>query len=348
VLLTSGRFSNNGSVAGAGKPLNGDGGDYGDLAFLPNFYYAKAISPKIHLGLGVNAPFGLKTEYDANWLGRFQSIKSDLKTMNINPSIAVKVNDVLSLGMGISAMYVSTTLTRAVNFGAAGEGTTSVKGDDWGFGFNLGAIFQITPDTRLGVSYRSKISETLAGTAKFSRPAGVSATLVPDGGITASLNLPENVSLSAFSKVGDQWDMLADVTWTRWSRFKELRIVRDNGALFSSTPENWEDTLRYSLGTNYRYNENLKLRAGVAFDQEAIKDEFRTARIPGTDRTWLSVGAQYKFAENTTLDMAYTHLFLSAASIDDNQNSNGRINGRIKGAFAGEVNILSVQYTHNF
>ncbi|MEQ1602353.1 MAG: outer membrane protein transport protein [Methylophilaceae bacterium] len=346
LLRTSGHFNNQGSTPGANKPINGNGGDLGDIALLPNFYYAQSVTPNIRLGLGVSAPFGLKTEYDANWLGRFQAIKSDLKTININPSIAFKVNDRLSLGAGVSAMYIATTLTRAVNFYPAGEGAVRVKGEDWGFGFNLGAMWQITPDTRFGMAYRSKIMQKLDGTAKFTRPPLVPAALAPDGDITANTTLPENFSLSAFSKINQQWDVMGDVTWTHWSRFKELRILKDNGTLFDVTPENWKNTLRYSLGSNYHFNEKLKLRTGVAFDQEAINSQYRTARIPGNDRTWLALGAQYKINDSSIIDIAYSHLFIRDASINDNQTA--KFNGRVKGVYNGDANIFSAQYTYNF
>lgn len=346
VIRTSAELSDNGSVAGFGKPLNGNGGDLGDWALLPNLSLSKAISPNVWLGLSISAPFGLKTEYDPTWLGRFQAIKSEIKTVNINPSIAFKVNDALSLGAGVSAMRTAATLTRAVNFGVAGEGAVGVQGDSWGYGFNLGAIYQITPDTRLGLAYRSKVNQTLKGEVTFTRPAAIPAAAAPDGGISAGATLPENVSLSAFTKANDQWDLMADVTWTRWSRFKELRIIRDTGALLQLTPENWENTLRFSIGANYRYNENLKLRAGAAYDQEAMPDQFRTARIPGNDRTWLSLGAQYRVSDNSVVDVAYSHLFIKDAPIDDNQTAT--FNGRVKGQYSGDVNILSAQLTYNF
>ncbi|MFM9913699.1 MAG: OmpP1/FadL family transporter [Methylophilaceae bacterium] len=341
LIRPSADFTNNGTVAGAGKALNGTGGDIGELAFVPNMYFAKAVSPNIRLGIGVNAPFGLKTEYDNNWMGRFQAIKSEIKTININPSIAFKVNDQLSLGVGISAMRAEATLTRAVNLGAGGETTVGIKGNDWGVGYNVGAIYQFTPDTRVGVSFRSKVDQTLKGRATF---GGAAAAL--SGDITASTALPENVSVSAFSKHNDQWDVMGDVTWTHWSRFKELRILRTSGALLTLTPENWENTLRFSVGANYHYNDALKLRAGVAYDQEAVSDQFRTARIPGNDRTWLAIGAQYKFSEKSVVDVGYAHLFIKDASIDDNQIATG--NGRVRGQYEGDVNILSLQYTHNF
>ncbi|MFV1922145.1 MAG: OmpP1/FadL family transporter [Methylotenera sp.] len=347
LIKPNAEFNDNGSVAGAGKPLGDEGPNAGDLAFVPNFYFMTEISPSVKVGVGVNVPFGLKTEYDDEWLGRFQANKSEIRTININPSIAFKVNDQLSLGFGVSAMRAEATLTRSVNFGVAGEGGVKVEGDDWGFGFNLGAIYQVTSDTRIGVAYRSKIKQKLEGDVKFARPALIpNAGAAADGDVTAAIDLPESFSLSAFSSLNDKWDLMGDVTWTRWSQFKELKIVRDNGVPLQVTPENWENTMRYSVGVNYHFSDTLKLRAGLAYDEEAIKNDYRTARIPGNDRKWVSLGASYKVTPVSTFDIGYSHLFLSDAKIDDSQISTG--NGRIKGDYDGSVDILSLQYTHNF
>jgi long-chain fatty acid transport protein len=346
LIKPNAEFNNQGSVAGAGKPLGDEGPNAGDLAFVPNFYLMTEINPAVKIGIGLNAPFGLKTEYDDEWLGRFQADKSEVKTINVNPSIAFKVNDQLSLGFGVSVMRAEATLTRAVNFGGAGQGNVKIKGDDWGFGFNLGAIYQATSDTRIGVAYRSKVEQHLDGDAKFRRPAGIpNAGAAADGGVKADVTLPENFSVSAFSRVNDKWDVMGDVTWTRWSQFKELKIVRDSGATLALTPENWENTMRYSVGVNYHYSDVLKLRAGLAYDEEAIKNEFRTARIPGNDRKWLSLGASYQITPTSNFDIGYSHLFISDAKIDDNQTP---VNGRVRGDFEGSVDILSMQYTYNF
>lgn len=343
LIRPRGEFNNEGSVAGQGRPLGGEGGDIGDLAFVPNFYYKRDISETMKFGLGVGAPFGLKTEYDKNWLGRFQGIKSDLKTVNINPALAFKVNDQLSVGFGINAMWIQAELTSAVNLVAA-ERTSKVKGDDWGFGYNLGAIYQITEATRLGLAYRSKVDQHLKGDVKFS----VSGGPTPNGDVNAEVTLPETLSLSSFTKLNDTWDLLADVTWTKWSRFRELAVYRDSGALLTSTPENWNNTMRYSIALNYKYSDTLKLRAGLAYDEEAIDDEFRTVRIPGNDRKWLALGAGWQATPNTKLDISYAHLFISDPSIDDNQTTVVPGRGRVTGDYDASVDMVSVQVTHNF
>lgn len=354
LIKPNAEFNNKGSLAPTVlvKPLGDEGPNAGDLAFVPNFYYKRDLTDSVKIGLGLNAPFGLKTEYDKEWLGRFQADMSEVKTININPSIAFKVNDQLSLGFGLSAMWAEATLTRAVNFPVATEGAVKIKGDDWGFGFNLGAIYQATVDTRIGAAYRSKVEQHLDGDVKFRRPAGIpNAGAAADGGVKADVTLPESLSISAFSRLNDTWDLMGDVTWTCWSQFKELKVVRDNGAILGNipTPENWENTMRYSIGVNYHYSDTVKLRAGLAYDEEAIKDEFRTARIPGNDRKWLSLGASYQMSPASKFDIGYAHLFISDAKIDDDQNTAIEgFNGRVRGDFEGSVDILSMQYTHNF
>jgi len=345
LIKPSAEFNNQGSVKATGlPPLGSEGGDAGDLAFVPNLYFKMDINDSVKFGVGVNAPFGLKTEYDNDWLGRFQGVKSELKTVNINPALAFKVNDQLSLGFGLSAMWIEAELTSAVNLGAS-ERTSKVKGDDWGFGFNLGAIFQATEDTRIGVAYRSKVEQHLDGDVKFS----ISNGPTPNGGVKADVTLPETFSVSAFSRLNDTWDLMGDVTWTRWSQFQELAIYRDSGALLSKTVENWDNTMRYSVGVNYHYSDAIKLRAGFAYDEEAISDQFRTVRIPGNDRKWLSLGAGWQVSPNSKLDVGYAHLFISDTKIDDNQTTAVPLGkGRVRGEYDASVDILSFQYTHNF
>lgn len=345
LIKPSAKFNNDGnSVQATGRPLGSEGGDAGDLAFVPNFYFMTPITDNVKLGLGVNVPFGLKTEYDKDWLGRFQGIKSELKTININPSLAFKVNDQLSLGFGVSAMWIQAELTSAVNLGVV-ERSSTVKGDDWGFGYNLGAIYQATTDTRFGLAYRSKIDQHLKGDVKFS----VSNGPTPNGDVNADVTLPETLSLSVFSKLNNTWDVMADATWTRWSRFQELAIVRDSGALLTRTPENWDNAMRYSLGVNYHYTDTIKLRAGLAYDQSPVSDRFRTTRIPDNDRTWLSVGAGWQATPSTKFDVGYAHIIIDDAEIDDNQTTTLPLGkGRVSGDYDTSVDILSMQVTHNF
>lgn len=277
-ITPSAKFTNTTSTVAAGGFVAAPvGKDAGSTALVPSAYFSWEIDPKWSAGLGVGAPFGLKTEYDANWMGRFHAIKSEIKTINVNPSAAYKVNDSLSLGAGIDWQRIDAELTKAVNYSfvaaaagiggvAAGtEGTNRLAASDSAWGFNLGAMINVSPNTTVGVAYRSAMNYKLSGTASyFGRPApltaaaGVSAALaaqVGDSAMTADLKLPATFSLALKCQPGSQWDILADVTQTRWSSIQSLDIYRSsgisNGLSLESAPFKWRDTWRVALGANH-------------------------------------------------------------------------------------------------
>lgn len=361
----SAEFADGGSArAPFQTSLGGDGGQAGSWSLAPNFYYAMDVRPGLKFGLGVNAPFGLVTEYDGDWAGRFHAVKSDLKTLNVNPSLAFKLDDRWSLGVGLNAQQARAVLTNKVNYSAvlfqatSGamvapnlEGTAKVKGDDWSWGYNLGLLFSPDEATRIGLNYRSRQAYTLEGSVSFSRPAGLTATqaailnaAVPNGGVTASVKLPDSASLSLMRQVGPQWDLLADITWTHWGLFDDLTIVRGNGATLGSTPENWNNVWRYSAGLNYRPGGNMMWRFGLAYDETPVTNAYRTPRIPDESRTWLAAGGQYHLSKQAAIDFGYAHLFVKDASINQASASGGVLAGRYDNA----VDIVSVQYTHSF
>lgn len=356
------KFHNQGSTSAVGTPTTGgEGGDGGGWAVVPNFYFATDIAPQWKFGLGINAPFGLKTDYDAGWVGRYQALETKVETININPSLAYQVNDRVSVGAGVSAMYIKGNLSKAIDFGSIGaglgipgsipqnqDGAVKFDGSAWGYGYNLGALFQVTQDTRVGIAYRSKIKEELSGgQASFSGvPAALaSSPLFSTTGAKTTVNLPETASLSAFSQIDSKWAVMGDVTWTKWSRFQELRLQFDNGAPDNVTAENWKNTYRISAGVTYQYSDRWKLRGGLAYDKSPVDDQYRTARIPDNDRKWVALGASYKLSDAGVIDFGYAHLFISDASINHSEPPAG---GTVLGSFSGSVDVAGVQYSHKF
>jgi long-chain fatty acid transport protein len=379
-------FNNGASQSALGQPLGSNGGNAGDVAAVPNLYFSFPVNRQIAVGLGINAPFGLKTEYSSDWIGRYQAIKSEVKTVNINPSLAFKVNEQLSLGIGASYQRIDAELTKAVNYtavvaqglqqlAAAGqipaaaipgliaanaglEGSVRIKGDDSQWGYNVGALYNITPQTRMGVAYRSAIKYTVSGDASFNSPtatnstgalivAGANATTLANGAVTLDLKVPDSASVSIFHQLNQQWDLMGDISWTGWSSIPQLQIVRSSGTVLSTTPENWKDTWRYSVGANYHMNDQWKFRGGLAFDQTPVPDSTRTPRLPDQDRTWVALGAQYRMSPAAVVDMGYAHLFVKDANINQND-GNQNLNGLINGTYNSKIDIFSVQLTYNF
>ena len=340
LINLSAKFSDSGSSQNLGRPLGNNGGDAGSLAGVPNVYFAMDVAPNWKAGVGVSVPFGLKTEYDPAWIGRFQAIKSDISTLNINPSASYKLNETVSLGFGLNYQSIDAEFTNAVNLGVA-EANADIKAkDSSGWGANLGAMFQLAPDTRLGVSYRSSIKYHLTGTATFSSPA------VPSGNVSIDIKMPDSASLGLQHRLNPSWTLLADVTRTGWSKIKDLTIVRDTGATLSSTPENFKNTWRVGVGAVHRYDDAWSIKMGLAYDQTPVNDTDRTARLPDNNRLWVSVGGQYKLSKDGTLDFGYAHLFIKDASI--NQNATATNGGILVGTYKGSVDILGAQFVYRF
>jgi long-chain fatty acid transport protein len=370
LLMPSIHFHNQGSATATGAPLaGGNGGGAGSTSFVPGLFTAHRVSPDLTFGLGIHAPFGLKTNYDWGWAGRYQALKSELIAIDINPTLAYRIDDRLSVGAGLSAQYVNVEISKAIDFGSicagslglaacapagylpqARDGAATVKGHDWGFGFNLGLMLQPNAVTRLGIAFRSAVKYTIDGDARYARPQNLPAPLAlapafTNSGASARLELPESLRIGAQVDLSPRWTLMGDATWMRWNRFQELRISFANGAPDSVTPENWRNTVRVAVGAAYRASPAWKLRGGIAWDPTPVRQEFITPRIPDADRTWLAFGAQYQSSAQSTWEVGYAHLFIKDASIDKREPPAG---GRLVGRYGVDADILSVQYTRGF
>ena len=385
------KFRNDGSLPAAGQPLGHDGGDAGSLNVVPNLYLSVPVGDRFAVGLGVGAPFGLVTEYGDGWIGRFQALKSEIKTVNVNPSVSWKVSDVVALGAGVNFQRIDAELTNSVNYSAglaqaaqqaaarglipaslvptiagatAGlEARAQVDGEDDAFGWNVGILVNLSPNTRVGASYRSSIEYDVSGNVSFGRPvlpalpaslapvvaqlaAGVNANLA-DGGVKTEIELPDIANVSVFHRLNDRWDVMGDVQWTRWSTIRELRFVRANGTLLSLTPQNFDDAYRVSAGVNYRYDDRWMFRGGIAYDETPVNSTDRTPRLPDESRIWFSLGTQYTFSPHLKLDAGFTYIKADKAEIHQNAASTAA-NGLIKGRYDADVTILSGQITYSF
>src|SRR6267378_4759110 len=342
LINLSAKFSDSGSTAPAGiGSLGGNGGDAGGLSAVPNVYFAMDLAKDWKLGVGISVPFGLKTEYDPTWVGRFQAIKSDIKTYNINPSVSYKLDDKTSFGFGLNYQKIDAELSRAVVIGPGAETVATVKGDDTSWGFNAGAMFQLAPDTRLGVSYRSSIKYNVSGTVN------VAAVPALNGNATVDIKMPDTFSIALNHRLDSKWTLLGDVTWTGWSKIKDLTIVTSNGQPPNVTQENFKNTWRVGVGAVHRASDAWSLKMGLAYDQTPVNDTDRTARLPDNDRLWLSFGGQYKMSKDSTLDLGYAHLFIKDAPINQNGGS-AAANGQLVGTYKGSVDIFGAQFAYRF
>jgi len=390
VIIPSAKFTKTTAVnavppaAGGPYPISGgDGGDAGEAGVAPNLYYVYNPGNRLAFGLGVNAPFGLSTNYDDDWVGRYHAVKSEVITININPSIAYRVSEQLSIGAGVSAQYIDATLSSMVDFGLRAFSQTGnpalitngvvsnhnadvyseITADDWSFGYNLGLLYEFSKDTRVGLAYRSKIKHDLSGDAEFSTVnapylqtfgllAAAQGTFVNQGA-SGKIDLPSSASLSMFHRFDKTLAVMADATWTEWSSFDKL-VINFDGTLAgtpSVTTENWDDTWRFSVGATYNPSPELALRLGLAYDQTVIpSDEYRTPRIPDADRYWVAIGGGYQLGGGWSADAAYAHLFVDDADLIKVDNGTGENAGRgtLIGSYENSVDIASVQAAYVF
>lgn len=308
--------------------------DGGVSALVPAAYFMWSLSPDLKLGLGINAPFGLKTEYDPGWAGRAYALESELRTIDINPTVAYRLNEILSIGVGLQINHSEVTLTQDIN-PAGPQVIGDVSGDDWGYGVTLGLLAELSDATRLGLGYRSQISHTLEG--EFTRSdIGLFDT------ISADLTLPDQLTAGLYHDINDQLAIMAEIDWTNWSTFDEIRVVGDTFGVLSVTPEDWENAWFGAIGLTWKASEDFSIRTGVAYDQSPIPDATRTPRIPGEDRTWLSLGASYNPAPNFSINAGYTHIFISDSTV------NQTALGPFTATFENSVDILAVQGTLRF
>lgn len=316
-----------------GAPISGRSrkGDIAEDAVVPVFYGTYQMSPQWHIGLGVSAPFGLTTQYPDNWVGRYHGVDSELRTININPTVAFRPNPQLAIGFGVQIQYVEARLTNAIDFGtlAGGvsnpltDGSAELEGDDWAAGVTFGIIGDLTPTTRLGFAYRSQVSHTLQGDVDFTLDAaGIGAAisaatgLFRDTGAKADLTTPESFSFGFVQKLSDRFDVRGEAALMRWSRFEELRVRFDNPVQPDSiTEQQWNDSWFFALGGTWRATEALRLRVGIAHDQTPIQAKYRTPRVPDNDRTWLAFGATYEPTPWLSVDFGYTHIFVQDSEV---------------------------------
>lgn len=360
LLNRSIKFDNKGSTrenVGAGTaPLpTGEGGDAGGLGILPAGYWAYGITPDLSIGIGVGPTFGNKTEYNFDFVGRNAGYFFEMEQININPSIAYKINETVSLGAGVNFAKNKSHFRQGVPLGAAAglpdNNYLDVEGEDWAVGYNLGLMWQLSPRTRIGLAYRSQLDFKLDGDEHYRVP--VTGVLV-NRDVEAKLKTPANISFALSQKLSDKWEILGDITWTDWSVVDQLIVTRkDTGAGLQKLSYNFHDTWRVGLGANYQYNDAWKLRFGVAHDKSPVKHATdRTMTLPDSDRTWLSFGAKYSLSKAASLDFGYTHIFFADAktsrSVTTGYPNAETLRNVVRGDFKTSADILSVQYNHAF
>ena len=285
---------------------------------IPAGFITHQINDSLWAGLGLTVPYGMGTEFDENWGGMDRGTESMILTFDINPNLAWKVNDKLSVGGGISLQYAKAEL--GFGFDVPSFKTVAhanVKGDSWAWGWNVGMMFQPVETVRVGLAYRSHIAHNADGHTTLDINGMRSLT----SDMKVRIKTPDTITLSATWEATDALRLSGTARWSKWSNFKSLSLDNsgfdnrfDNqmvdliASAHSTITNNWDDTWFFSVGADYKLNGQWTVRGGVAYDQGPVENQYRMAVIPDTDRVWFSGGASYKYTDNLTFDFGATYI----------------------------------------
>lgn len=385
ILRSRVTFANEGSTHFDGTTLiqGNNGGNAGGYSLIPNFYMVHPLSDRWACGLGITATSGTETEWDWNWVGRYQAIKTAASTIDVSPSLSWLATDRLSLGAGLNFQYMQfEKINAADGYSAAlhiaqgliasgqvalgnaiiadimgnhnpGELDTilEIEEDSLSVGWNVGLLFQPADGTRIGLSFRSRISHSPKGKAKMRTPAvplaGVGslanlyqlADYLVDTDTKSDMDLPPMIAFGIHQRLDEKWALLVDVEHTLWSTIDKVTTVFDSGQSDHVTEFFWQDTWRLAAGLEWDYSDSFTFRFGGAWDQAPCQRmAHRTPRMPDVDRYWASCGMTYRFSETLEFDVAYMHLFMdkgTAMYYDINTHQT------LTGTYKGSADLLS-------
>ncbi len=365
-INVSTQFHGSGTDA-IGQPLSGgNGGNGGGVYGIPAIHFIAPISQDWRLGLGIDAPFGLQTQYDSNWMGRYQAIKSTVKSMDITGSVAWAVSPQFSLGFSVIAQKTTIDLSNAVNFGAvlaappfslaptflpqSADGTAEVRGHNWKWGWQIGAEWKPTSQDTLALNYHAKINHHINGHAYFTVPQGVQYVftqaqlpLFQNTAANGQFATPATASFSYWHRTMGPVSWGAELSWTGWSSFSRLAIAFANPAQPAIDQYyGWRNTWFGSVGMDYKVSDAWTLRGGLAYDQTPTRNFSRDPRIPDGARKWISIGAGYTPSSNVEFDIGYTHLFVNNGSVNDTSATGDTLVGTFDNS--GDLFGISMQY----
>ncbi len=342
LLMPKSELTDTGSTFGGGAVGGGNGPNPYDATPVPNLYFAAPIDDESRLwaGVGFNAPFGLANNYGQSYFGRFDSTETSLTVLNLSPVVAYKLNDMFSVGGGVDIQYARAKLRSRATVGGP-VGSSELEGDDVSVGYNLGVTFKPMDGTRIGAHYRSGIDQTLDGDINLT--GGTGADFSTSG--SADLNLPDIATLGITQDVAEDWRVMGQLSWYGWSNFETIRAVNDAGTTLSNTPQNYKNTLAFSVGGEYDWTDQWTFRAGYQYDPTPTQDGFRTTRTPDGDRNWFTAGSTYKYNERMSFDFAAAYIDVGNEEISVTRNGGAAV---VNADTEGRVGIVSAAINYKF
>ena len=362
----------------SGETISGKTSDFQKATPVPFGHFSMPVNERIAFGLSAYGPYGIELDYKNNWPGKYFADKTSVKVINLQGTLSFKLHDNVAIGFGLIGSHVKGKLTQSSGVPDFLPLDATIEGDDNTLGWNIGAIWQVNEQTSIGAVYHSKLDFTLDGDikahGKLAIPENppINASVNDKVGAKLDLTMPERAALSITHQVAPRWTLMADATWTRWSRFEKFYVkakknmtVNLSGGFPNLPPEvstnpssyipmNWKDVWAYSVGASYQVSPRWLLRFGYMRDNSPVNDKNRTARSPDANRNWFTCGANWQATEELSIDLSYAYVVLDKGSISESKHKGtpphavDESYGKLTGKYKNSSHIIAAQLNYRF
>jgi len=342
----------------------------GGTKFVPAFHYVTPLSDRWAFGFSVLSPYGLVTNYGTDSVLRYSGTDTELKTIDLSPSIAFKATDKFSVGAGIDAEHLDATFNGVVgappSAPAGSPGALDTRslndGSAWGYGWHAGLLYQFTPSTRVGLAYHSQIRFDVNGTSKLEGPLvnELQGGVIKRHDLHTNITLPPFTELSAYHDFNQQWSVDGSLIYTQWSDFNDVLHIQNvqgvqtvqtpTGSILTyqpvtvSVPMHFRNTWRVAVGANYHPTAKWILRAGAGYDESPVENTYRGVRLPDANRYAVALGAHYQAIKTVGIDVGWTHLFIQNTRVNFNAVSGAQV-ANSTGTYSNHADIIGAQLT---
>lgn len=318
-----------------------------NLLFYPvHFFATTQLSDKFSVGLGFTTPFGLGTEWDENWVGKYLAIETSLQTFIVTPVISYKPIESLAISAGFVYSFADVLITRKNPLQPifASDAFIHLEGNDmFAYGFNAGIMFKPTKCISIGASYHSEVKYEFEGTATSTGPDQVAASL-PKGDIKAELSTPQNISGGLSVDISSRVKLSADFQYVGWSSYDTLAVTFVETGVVSASPRMYEDSYIIRLGGSYKANDQVTFMGGVYYDKNPVSNEYLNPSLPESNRIGLSFGIEAQIFENLSVQGSYLFIRGKQLTITDSQEIYTSGNGAFNGTYNTSANIFGLSF----
>lgn len=325
--------------------------DAKNLVFFPtHFFGSHAFSEKFSVGLGFTTPFGLGTEWDNDWVGKYLATKTSLMTFIVTPVVTYSPIKELSISAGFIYSFASVTIERKIQPSTilANDAYISLDGNDnAAYGFNAGIMIKPTDFLSIGASYHSEVKYGFTGTATTTGPAQLESQL-PKGAISADLTTPQNIAVGVAVDLTKDLKVSADYQYVGWSSYDKLEVVFEESGTVSSSPRMYDNSYIIRFGADYKLNKQVSLMGGIYFDKNPVSTKYLNPSLPEADRLGLSFGIEGRLLDNLTVTGSYLFIRAKQLTVSDSEEIYSGPSSTFNGTYNSSANIFSLGFVYSF